>query len=109
MLDFDLFKKDALEIYDNLTGLDARKSQRDMLSWLVDIVSFGGFVAAEAPTGTGKSLVMLVAAFAAHLQGAATTIATHSLVLQNQLARKEFGNFVRRVPRKLVPEDKLSS
>jgi len=109
MLDFDLFKKDALEIYDNLTGLDARKSQRDMLSWLVDIVSFGGFVAAEAPTGTGKSLVMLVAAFAAHLQGAATTIATHSLVLQNQLARKEFGNFMRRIPRKLIPEHKLSS
>jgi ATP-dependent DNA helicase DinG len=48
-----------------------------------------GRLIAEAPTGTGKTLAVLIPAWLAALDGQRTVISTHSLALQTQMTQKD--------------------
>ena len=55
----------ALEIYESLTNFEKRDGQREMVRFMAECIDAGDNGALEAPTGTGKSLALLVVAYAA--------------------------------------------
>jgi len=55
----------ALDIYESLTGFEKRDGQREMIRFMAECIDDGCNGALEAPTGTGKSLAVLVVAYAA--------------------------------------------
>lgn len=90
----------ALEIYESLTNFEKRDGQREMVRFMAECIDAGENGALEAPTGTGKSLALLVVAYAAWKEyGFKSVISTNTHVLQSQMAEKDFYLF-----RKALPE-----
>lgn len=67
-------------------GGDDRAGQRDLCLAIADAFATGHHLAAEAPTGSGKSLAYLAAAAAS---GKRVVVATATLTLQDQLWTKD--------------------
>lgn len=73
-----------------LDGFEARSQQVDMAQQVADAFNGNGLLAAEAGTGTGKSLAYLVpAALWAVRSGRRVLVSTHTRNLQDQLAAKD--------------------
>ena len=90
----------ALEIYESLTNFEKRDGQSKMIRFMAECIDAGENGALEAPTGTGKSLALLVVAYAAWKEyGFKSVISTNTHVLQSQMAEKDFYLF-----RKALPE-----
>ncbi len=71
-------------------GLERRESQRELLELVQETLSEGGFLVAEAPTGTGKSLAYLLPAMAFALQSEQkVVVSTGTKNLQEQLLQKD--------------------
>ena len=71
-------------------GLERRESQRELLELVDETLEEGGFLVAEAPTGTGKSLAYLLPAMAFALrQDAKVVVSTGTRNLQEQLLQKD--------------------
>lgn len=69
---------------------EPREQQRDMAVAVAKQFASGGELIAEAGTGTGKSLAYLVPALANAVKtGEQVVVATHTRVLQDQLASKD--------------------
>lgn len=68
-----------------------RAPQAELSGWIEHALSIGGeHLAAQAPTGTGKSLAYLTPAFAAAAtRGERTLISTEGLALQRQIVTKD--------------------
>jgi len=89
----------ALDIYESLTGFEKRDGQREMIRFMAECADDGCNGALEAPTGTGKSLAVLVVAYAAWKElGYRSVISTNTHVLQSQMAEKDFFLFKRSLP-----------
>lgn len=71
-----------------VAGMDGerRDGQHDLVDAVVDAISGGHHLLAEAPTGSGKSLAYLVPAVASGLK---VVIATSTIALQTQLTTKD--------------------
>ncbi|MGD8395130.1 MAG: helicase C-terminal domain-containing protein [Candidatus Eiseniibacteriota bacterium] len=76
-----------------LPGFEIRVGQQELAAALFQVLESGGVLAAEAPTGIGKSLAYLVPAAIAATGGAGSpgsvVIATHTRNLQDQLVDKD--------------------
>lgn len=91
----------ALEIYESLTGFEKRDGQREMIRFMAECIDAGENGALEAPTGTGKSLAVLVTAYTAWKElGYSSIISTNTHVLQSQMAEKDFFLFKKALPEK---------
>jgi|CZCB01.1.fsa_nt_gi ATP-dependent DNA helicase DinG len=91
----------ALDVYDSMKGIEKRDNQRDMIAFMSECVENGENGALEAPTGTGKTIAVLVTAYSAwkHL-GYKSVISTNTHVLQSQLAERDIFYFKRSLPEK---------
>ena len=80
----------AAQIATGRDDVTARPSQRSLSSSILSAMEHGQHVAAEAPTGVGKSLGYLVpAAIRAAVDGERSVISTETLALQAQLQDKD--------------------
>ncbi len=71
-------------------GLERRESQRELLEMVDETLTEGGFLVAEAPTGTGKSLAYLLPAMAFALRtDTKVVVSTGTRNLQEQLLHKD--------------------
>lgn len=74
----------------SMPGFVPRESQTEMALAVADTLNGGSLLAAEAGTGTGKSLAYLVpASLWAHANSRRVLVATHTRNLQDQLAKKD--------------------
>ncbi len=70
--------------------LEERESQRELLERVEEVLEEGGFLVAEAPTGTGKSLAYLLPAMAWALrEESRVVVSTGTKNLQEQLLEKD--------------------
>lgn len=79
------------------SGFRSRSGQRIMIAEIAKTLSApeNRLVVAEAPTGTGKSLAYLISALpVAQAAGKRLVIATSTVALQEQIARKDLPNFL---------------
>jgi DNA polymerase III epsilon subunit family exonuclease len=77
-------------IGDIISGFTPRPAQKEMALSVVDALNDNGILAAEAGTGTGKSLAYLVpAAFHALKNNCRVVVSTHTRNLQDQLISKD--------------------
>jgi len=86
----------ALDLYER-AGLSSRPTQVEALRFLEGVYNEAEaagerrYVLCEAPTGTGKSYIMLLLALSAWLKGKKrSVISTHTHVLQTQIAAKDY-------------------
>jgi len=83
------------------TGFEKRDGQREMIRFMAECIDSGENGALEAPTGTGKSLAVLVTAYAAWKElGYSSIISTNTHILQSQMAEKDFFLFKKALPEK---------
>lgn len=89
----------ALEVYESLSGFDKRDGQREMIRFMSECIEEGRNGALEAPTGTGKSLAILVVTYTFWKElGYKSVISTNTHVLQSQMAEKDFFLFKKALP-----------
>lgn len=83
-------------LQDNMPGFRVRRSQSEMIGAVArGLTSEGGGVVIEAPTGTGKSLAYLLAAFeVAKATDKRLVIATATIALQEQLMQHDIEAFL---------------
>lgn len=69
-----------------MTGFEVRPAQQDMLTACERVVTSGGILLVEAPTGVGKTFAYAIPAI---LSGKRTIISTNKKNLQDQLTQKD--------------------
>jgi ATP-dependent DNA helicase RecQ len=78
--------RDALAVLQTRRGLRTRTAQHEMAHAVAEVFDHGGYLAVEAPTGTGKSLAYLLPALGrASRRGQPVILATATKALQGQL------------------------
>lgn len=93
---------DQLKIQLNQSGLKDRPTQLSMIQQVYDSLKQQKILCIEAPTGTGKTLSYLIAAYHAKKANQKLVISTATIALQEQLAKKDLPLFEQIIGKKVT-------